>query len=343
VKRRHLLARATLLAVFVALAALLTGTGFAAQSASIKMAVVTDVGSLQDKSFNQAANTGRLEAQKQLKVQTRVYQTATANDRVPNLQQAARDGYQLVFGTGFLMGDPLGKVAPAYPKTQFVGIDVDWNFVSGKPKNVRGIQFREQEAGYLAGYVAGLVVKYQPGPDVISAVGANNVPPIIRYMAGYKAGAKKANPKVKVLLNLANDPTFNDQAKCAETAINQLQRKSQIIFQVAGGCGLGALREANKAKKWGIGVDVNQNYLNKRMLTSAMKRVDQAVLLTTKQFKANPSGFKGGFNAIFNVKNKGVGVAPLNAKTPHRAAILKKLAAIQTQIAKGKIKIPTKY
>jgi basic membrane protein A len=242
VKRTYWLPRATLVAALVVLAALLTGTGFAAQSATIKMALVTDIGSLQDKSFNQAANTGRLMAQKKLKVQTRVYQTQTANDRIPNLQLAARAGYQLVFGTGFLMGDPLGKVAPAFPNTKFVGIDVDWNFVPSKPKNVRGIQFREQEAGYLAGYVAGLVVKYQKGPDVISAVGANSVPPIIRYMAGYKAGAKKANPKVQVLLNLANDPTFNDQAKCAETAINQLQRKSQIIFQVAGGCGRGALR-----------------------------------------------------------------------------------------------------
>jgi basic membrane protein A and related proteins len=343
VKRTHWLPRVTMLCAFVVLAALLTGTGLAAQSATIKMAVVTDIGSLQDKSFNQAANTGRLIAQKKLKVQTRVYQTATANDRVPNLQRAARDGYQLVFGTGFLMGDPLSKVAPAFANTKFVGIDVDWNFVEGKPKNVRGIQFREQEAGYLAGFVAGLVVKYQTGPDVVSAVGANSVPPIVRYMAGYKAGAKKANSKVKVLLNLANDPTFNDQAKCAETAINQLQRKSQIIFQVAGGCGLGALREANKAKKWGIGVDVNQNYINSRMLTSAMKRVDNAVYLTTRQFKANPSGFRGGFNAIFNVKNGGIDVAPLNAKTPRRAQILKQLTAIKKQIAAGKIKIPTKY
>lgn len=342
-KRTHWLPRVMMLGALIALAALLTGTGFAAQSATIKMAVVTDIGSLQDKSFNQAANTGRLEAQKQLHIQTRVYQTATANDRTPNLQQAARDGYQLVFGTGFLMGDPLSKVAPAFPKTEFVGIDVAWSTVAGKPKNVRGIQFREQEAGYLAGYIAGLVVKYQKGPQVISAVGANNVPPIIRYMAGYKAGAKKANPRIKVLLNLANDPTFNDQAKCAETAINQLQRKSQVVFQVAGGCGLGALREANKAKKWGIGVDVNQNYLNKRMLTSAMKRVDQAVLLTTKEFKANPSNFKGGFDAIFNVKNNGIGFAPINAKAPKRALILKKVKAIEKLIARGKIKPPTKY
>jgi basic membrane protein A len=321
----------------------IVGAGGAANTATVKMAVVTDIGSLQDKSFNQAANQGRLLAQKKLKIQTRVYQTATANDRVSNLQQAARDGYPLVFATGFLMGEPLSKVAPAFPKTQFVGIDVDWSTVGGKPKNVRGIQFREQEAGYLAGYVAGLVVKYQGGPQVISAVGANSVPPIIRYMAGYKAGAKKANPKVTVLLNLANDPTFNDQAKCAETAINQLQRRSQVVFQVAGGCGLGALREANRAKKWGIGVDVNQNYLNPRMLTSAMKRVDQAVYLTTKQFKASPSRFKGGFNAIFNAKNNGVGVAPINAKAPKRALIIKKLAAIQKLVAKGKIKIPTTY
>src|SRR5205085_10128630 len=129
---------------------------------------------------------------------------------------AAQQGAGLVFGTGFFMGDPLNSVAPKFPNTKFAGIDVSVSGLSNHPSNVRGIQFREQEAGYLAGYVAGLTVKQQKGPQVVSAIGANSVPAIIRYMAGYKAGAKKADPGVTVFNELANDPTFNDQAKCKE-------------------------------------------------------------------------------------------------------------------------------
>ena len=137
--------------------------------------------------------------------------------------------------------------------------------------------FAEQEAGYLVGYLAGLEIKQQGGKQVISAVGANNVPAIVRYISGYIQGAKKANPGITVLANYANDPTFNDQAKCHETALGQIQKGSQVVFQVAGGCGLGALAAAKENKIWGIGVDADQRYLGPYMMTSALKRVNIAV------------------------------------------------------------------
>ncbi|HLB18202.1 MAG TPA: BMP family ABC transporter substrate-binding protein, partial [Gaiellaceae bacterium] len=186
-----------------------------AAKVTYKMAVVTDVGGLNDHGFNQAANAGRLLVQRKLGFQTRVFDTRSAAERLPNIQAAAQDGYQLVFGTGFFMGDPLDKVAPKFPKVKFAGIDVNYNTdLPSKPANVRGIQFKEQEAGYLVGYMAGLVLKQQPGPDVASAIGANTVPAIVRYFAGYQAGVKKADPKATVILTYANDPTFSDQAKC---------------------------------------------------------------------------------------------------------------------------------
>ncbi|MDX6542743.1 MAG: basic rane protein, partial [Gaiellaceae bacterium] len=184
--------------------------------------------------------------------------------------------------------------------------------------------------------------KQQKGPQVVSAIGANTVPPIVRYMGGYRAGAKRANPKITVILSYANDPTFSDQAKCKETALNQIQKKTQVIFAVAGGCGLGALNAAKEAKLWGIGVDVDQGYLGSFMLTSALKDVAAAVYLTTKEFKANPSGFKGGFDKIFNVKNGGIGYGKVSTKLKNRAAIIKKTNAIKKLIASGKIKPPAK-
>src|SRR5207302_2458377 len=99
--------------------AMVGGSGQAARKASSKIAVVTDIGGLNDHGFNQSANAGRLEVQAKLHVATRVYDTRTASDRLPNLQAAAQSGYNLVFGTGFFMGDPLNKVAPAFPKTKF--------------------------------------------------------------------------------------------------------------------------------------------------------------------------------------------------------------------------------
>jgi basic membrane protein A len=315
----------------------------AAPHASIKMAVVTDIGGLNDKGFNQSANAGRLEAQRKLHIPTKVFVTQSANDRLPNLLLAARQGYNLIFGVGFFMGDGLNSVAPQFPNTKFAGVDINFPDLSAHPKNVRGLQFREQEAGYLVGYIAGLVVKYQKGPQVVSGIGANPVPAIVRYLAGYKAGAKKANPRVTVINSYAQDLTFNDQAKCKEVALNQLQRKTQVIFTAAGGCGLGGLSAANAQGKWGIGVDTNQGYLHpKTMLTSALKEVQNAVFLTTKQFKKNPSKFKGGFNVNFTLKNGGVGYAPINKRAPKHALITKKVNAIKRLIIRGKIKVPAK-
>jgi len=318
------------------------GTGQAARKATVKVALVTDIGGLNDRSFNQAANAGRLRVQSKLGISTRVFITQSASDRLPNLQTAAQLGYNLVFGTGFFMGDPLDKVAPKFPNTKFAGIDVSYSDLTSKPPNVRGLIFKEQEAGYLVGYIAGLVLKQQKGPDVASAIGANTVPAIVRYIGGYKAGVKKADPKATVLADYANDPTFNDQAKCKEVPTNQIGRQTQIIFAVAGGCGLGALNSAKEKGLWGIGVDVDQGYLGKFMLTSALKDVASAVYLTSKEFKANPTGFKTGFNKVFTVKNGGIGYGKVSTKLKNRAAIIVKVNKIKKLIASGKIVPPAK-
>ena len=331
-----------LVALCAALAAAVP-LGFAGDTArvTVRMAVVTDIGGLNDRSFNQAANRGRLLAQRRLGVRTRVYDTRTAAQRLPNLIAAARTN-NLVFATGFLLYDALGKVAPEYPRVKFAGIDIPLSAVEGRPRNVRGLIFQEHEAGYLVGYIAGLVTRYSRGPDVVSAVGANQVPAIVRFIAGYRAGARRANPRVTVLANYANDPTFSDQAKCKETALNQIARGTQIIFQVAGGCGLGALQAARERGIWGIGVDVNQNYLGRHMLTSALKNISVAVLDTTREFKRNPARFRTGFDKIYSVRNGGVGYAPISRRAPRRALIIRRVEAIKRQIARGRIKPPTR-
>jgi basic membrane protein A and related proteins len=310
-----------------------------------QVALVTDIGGLNDKGFNHLAYLGFKRAQTKLGIKGRVIITNTSQERLPNLQTAAQNGYGLVIGTGFNFFQDYGQVAPSFPSTKFGGVDVP-HVVAGNLPNYHGLVFREQEAGYLVGYVAGLMIHLHPhkGKQVVSAVGANPVPAIVHYLVGFRAGAKKANKHVKVLLNYANDPTFNDQTKCKVTTQGQISRGSGIVFEAAGGCGLGGLNAAKQAHIWGIGVDSNQGFLGKFMLTSALKKVDVAVYDLIKQFKKSPSKVKGNADTTFTAKNGGVGYASLSKKVSKkdRSFITKKTNRILAQIASGKIKPPTK-
>jgi basic membrane protein A len=332
----------------LALAALVVGaTASAQRAAPVKVALVTDIGGLNDKGFNHLSYVGLQRAQKQLGVTGRVFITNSANDRKPNLQSGAQyvgNGLVIAVGVLFEFG-PLDDVAPAFPKTKFAGVDVDFAGLTKKPTNVRGIQFKEQQAGYLVGYIAGLEIKRHPykGKQIISGVGANKVPAITRFLAGYRAGAKKANRGVTVKIDYANDPTFADQAKCKETTLNQIGAGSGIVFEAAGQCGLGGLSAAKQKGVWGIGVDADQGFLGKHILTSATKHVDVAVYDAIKAFKANPSGFKGGYNATYSVKNNGVGYGKLSTRLSKadRAFILPRVEKIKKLLAQGKIVPPT--
>jgi basic membrane protein A and related proteins len=341
--------------VAAALAGSLATSGGKAATKATKVAVVTDIGSLNDKGFNSLSVAGLKRAEKQLGVEGRIYSTQTAADRQPNLTAAAQAGYPLVFGVGVLFAfGPLPTVAAAFPTTHFAGIDVaQGDMCGGKPvpascvngaiKNVHGIQFAEQEAGCLVGNVAALEM-LREHRTTISAVGAIPVPAIIRYIAGYKYCAQRVSKKIKVLVNYANDSTFADQAKCKATALAQIARGSHVVFQVAGQCGLGALDAAKGRHVWGVGVDADQYFLGKFMLTSALKRVDEAVFDTIKLYDSNPSGFPGGDEKLYNLKNNGVGYGRLSPLLPKAAAaaIKKSTNALEKLIISGKVKPPKK-
>jgi basic membrane protein A and related proteins len=347
------LALAALVSVLAVAIAAVAGIGRAAPAkpqANVKVAVVTDIGGLNDKGFNHLAYVGLQRAKAKLSgVDTRVYITNTASERKPNLAAAAQAGYGLVFGTGFLMFDSIGSVAKAFPTRKFAGIDVPVEAVpensGANLPNLRGIQFKEQEAGYLVGYIAGLQIKRHPykGKQRVAAVGANKVPAIVHFLAGFRAGAKKANKKVTVDLVYANDPTFADQAKCKETTLNEIAKGAGVVFEAAGQCGLGGLSAAKQKRVWGIGVDADQSFLGPHILPRATKKVEVAVYKSIQAYKANPSGFKGGRDITFNVKNGGVGYGKLSSKLSKadRLFLTTKVKAIQKLIAQGKIVPPT--
>ncbi len=329
-------ALAAVLAVAATVAASVVASGSAKSTADYRVAVVTDIGSVQDRSFNELANKGRIALDAQEGFETRLYETKTAADRLPNLLAAAQGGYDVVFGTGFLSFDALDKLAPRFPNTKFVGIDVTTFLMSKPHPNYYGIQFAEHEAGYLVGYLAGLQVAREKKGNTIGAIGANNVPPILKFMSGYIQGAKRANPKIKVLVNFANDPTFSDQAKCKEQALNQIGKGARVLFQVAGGCGLGVHSAAKERNVWSIGVDADQYYLGPHVLTSALKAVDKSVINMAKLLKAYPNR-KGGKDVVYTVKSGSVGLGTTSKKVA--AADLAKVKAIQARMAKGQIKV----
>jgi basic membrane protein A len=302
--------------------------------ASFKVGLSTDTGGLNDRSFNHLAYLGLQRAAKELGVNTRVVQSNSSSDYIPNLIALAKQHYNLIIGVGFTEIDAMKAVAKQFPKTHFAIVDVS-NADEGGLPNVEGLLFKEQEAGYLAGYAAGIAAK-QRGGKAVSSVGGQKQPPVDRYIAGFQAGAKAAFPGVQTLNGYSQD--FEAQAKCKEVALNQIAAGSVVVFQVAGGCGLGALDAAKEKAVWGVGVDADQGYLGSYVLTSALKRVDTSVYDAIRDAKAGK--FKGGQDAVYGLDVNGVGIGKFSPKAP--AGLAAKVAQIKGQIASGKItNIPT--
>ncbi|MDX6729967.1 MAG: basic rane protein [Baekduia sp.] len=309
-----------------------TAAAAPAAGKKIKVGLVTDIGGLNDRSFNSLANQGLEQSKSQLGITGRVLTSKSNADYVPNLSSLAQQKYDLVVGVGFLMADAVGTVAKKFPNTKFAIIDVDATGLKGKPTNVEGLLFKEQESGYLAGTLAGLYAK-DNNITTISSVGGQKIPPVDHYIAGYEAGAKAANSSIKTVHAYSQD--FVDQAKCKELALNQIAAGSGVVFQVAGQCGLGALDAAKGKGKQGIGVDADQAYLGPYILTSAIKKVDTAVFDTVKQVQDDK--FTGGTNTTFDVKNKGTGIGKISATGAKYQPEVDKAAA---GIADGSITVP---
>ena len=304
-------------------------------STALKVGLVADAGELNDNGFNELAYNGLKRAERELGIKGRVVEANSAADYVPNMTTLARQGYDLIIGVGFAQGDAIAAAAKRFPDTNFAIVDVDQASLKGKPANVQGLLFREQQVGYLVGYLAALTAR-RAGVESISAVGGFKEPPVDRYIAGYRAGADAAVPGTKVTWGYSQD--WEDQAKCKEMALNQIAAGSKVVFQVAGGCGLGALSAAQDERVWGIGVDADQSFLGPHVLTSALKGVDSAVFLTIKALQDGT--FQGGKNVDFGIDQDGVGLGKVSPKANKQdvAATQK----VEQKLADGEITdIPT--
>jgi len=277
------------------------------------VAMVTDVGGLGDKSFNDGAYQGLKDAAVDFNLDARVVQSKQQTDYVPNLAGLADDGAAVAFAVGFLMADALLEAAANNPDTAFAGIDI-WINPSEAPKNVQGLLFKEHESGYVAGVLAGLMTKeYASVSDrlnddnVVGMVLGMDIPPVERFQAGFYAGVKSVNPDCTVLSVVTG--TFVDQAKGKESALAMIEQGADVIFQIAGLTGLGALNAANEAGVAGIGVDVDQYAVApEAIMTSAIKGITQATYLTVKAVVDGK--FVGGGNREFGINEGATGIAP---------------------------------
>jgi basic membrane protein A len=325
-------------------AVILTAIGFvasgaAAPQATFKAGLVSDVGRFNDKGFNQNQLTGLKRAQKQLKVQIRAIESRSAGDYLPNMASLARQGFNIVISAGFLLADATNNVAKQFPDTKFAITDesVKGPPFNGQVKNVEGLTYATQQNSYLVGCLAAHVAQ-RAGKKNISVVGGVKIPPVDAFLAGYRAGAMRCVPGTTVQIGYSQD--FIDQAKCKSVAENQIDAGSQVVFNVAGPCGLGALDAAKERKRWGIGVDVDQSFLGTHILTSAVKRVDVGIFLAVKGAKTG-KGYKGGSDLVFNLKNKGVSLGKFSPRAHLTKAWLNQIATLKKQIISGKLKPPT--
>jgi basic membrane protein A len=342
VKKVRFVAPLAALATVAVVVAVLAGTGAAAptkQHAGYSAGLVSDVGRFNDKGFNQNQLTGLKFAKAHIPgLTTYAIESRSAGEYLPNFASLARRGVNIIIGAGFLLANQEATHAKQFPNTKFAITDYT-AFIppfSGKLKNVEGLTYATQENSYLVGCIASSMAKLKGGTQTIGVVGGVKIPPVDTFLAGYQAGAKKCNPAIKVLVGYSQD--FIDQAKCKTVAQNQIDQGSQVEFNVAGPCGLGTLDAAKQAGIWGIGVDVDQSYLGKHILTSAVKRVDRGVYLAIKG--AQSGQFKGGADLTFNLANQGVALGKISPNVP--ASVLKTVATLRAQIVAGKIKPPTK-
>lgn len=333
------------LAVVLAAATLLGACGKSADNTKNKanafsVGMVTDIGGVDDKSFNQSAWEG-LKAFGTENKMTKgrggydYLQSTSDADYVTNLTTLSRQGFNLVYGIGFLMQSAVDEVAKQQKDTKFAIIDSEV-----KEPNVASILFKEQEGAFLAGIAAGLTTK----TGHIGFIGGMHNAVIERFQAGFIAGVQAAKPSAKVEVQYAG--AFDKPEAGQAIASKMYSTGADVIFHAAGGTGNGLFKEAEDLKKkdpnreiWAIGVDRDQTDMGPDVvLTSALKRVDVAVQDTAQNAKKGT--FPGGKDILYGLAENGVGLAPINAKAPNKDAIDKAVKEWTDKIKSGAVKVP---
>jgi basic membrane protein A and related proteins len=292
----------------------------------IVVTMVTDTFGLGDQNFNDLAKRGLDRAVEELGVQGEVIESLDAASYVPNLTQAAEQS-DLAVGVGFLLTEALTEVATQYPDKNFLLIDA----VSEAP-NVQGVLFREQEGAFLSGVLAGLMTE----SNKLGVVAGRKIPPVVRYVVGFEAGAKTVNPDVEVVVAYAD--TFGDPALGKELTLAQYNQGVDIAFPVAGATGIGSFDAAKELGEghWVIAADTDQSQLGAEyQLGVSEKGVDTALFLAAQQVVEG--AFEAGEQSL-GLAEGGVGLGHPHESVPQE--VLDTIAAYEQAIIDGTITVP---
>jgi basic membrane protein A len=311
-------------------------TTAAASGGKLRVGLVTDVGKVNDGTFNQYAYEGLKRAESELGIETAFIETQAQTDYLKNIDQFASQGYDMIVTVGFLMGDATKEAATKYPDIKFAIVD---NAYDPPLPNVEALVFAEDEAGYLAGVLAASLSK----SGTVAAVGGVEIPPVQKFLLGYENGAKSVNADIQVKRVYID--SFTDRARGAEAARSFIAEGADVIFGAGGQTGSGGIQAAAQDGVFVIGVDQDEyvtTFQNgsapgaDKILSSAIKRVDVAVF---NAIKAGQDGsFKGGTN-VFTAANEGVGLAPFHgAESAIPAATQDLIKKTVAGLADGSIK-----
>jgi basic membrane protein A and related proteins len=312
-----------------------TGGGTSNKGKDFKFSMVTDMGGVNDKSFNQSSWEGLQKLAKDTGATVKYLQSKADAEYVPNLNQFVKENYNLTWGIGFMLGDAIKAVAQQNPNANLGIID---NVVEAP--NVASVTFAEHEGAFLVGVVAGLMSK----SGKIGFVGGVDIPVIKRFEAGFRAGIAAAKPEAKLLVNYAGSFDKPDLGKAA--AATMYNDGADIIFHASGGTGNGVFNEAKDRVKsgkqvWVIGVDKDQSleFGDDVTLTSMIKRVDQAVYdVSMEMINGN---FPAGKITVLGLKDNGLGL-PDTSKKNVPEEVMKRVEEYKQKIINGQIQVPEK-
>ena len=296
---------------------------------TLKVGMVADLGGINDESFNQRAWEGLQRAEKDFGVEIKVIESKQASDYLSNMESLIDEGMDLVIGVGYTMKEDIQTEAENYPDQKFALIDETFDTI---PENVTPILFKENEAAYLTGLIAGRMTE----TNSVGFIGGIETPVVSRFEYGYKAGVREANKDADVKVQYAG--TFSDAAK-GKSIANQMYGSSvDIILSAAGGTGLGSIESAKEKNKYAIGVDRDQSDLApENVLTSALKKVNVGVYDTVKDLVEGK--LTGGQAKVYGLKEDGVGI-PETTKNLVPQQILDYVNTMIEKVKSGEIKVP---
>jgi basic membrane protein A and related proteins len=304
----------------------------------LRVGLVTDVGKVDDKSFNQSAWEGVEKARKELSAETKYVETIDPKDYAKNIEQFASANYNVIVTVGFGLGEATAAAAKKYGNIRFIGVD-QFQAPGQEMQNLAGLIFDEDKAGFLAGALAAQLSK---SGTIGQVLGTDVVPPVVKFGKGYEAGAKYAKPEIKVLTwyhpgGLAKG--FTDPEEGKKQALQMISQSADVIFGAGGQTGNGALLGCAERNVLAIGVDTDQ-YLTvpqaqKVLVSSAMKLITPGVFNLTKNVKDGK--FTGG-NVVGDV-----GLAPFHDQDKNVPdAVKSKLKDIDKGLKEGSIKTGVK-